>query len=463
MKEDYKPKVSYNKTSARIYMIGRPMKYERSLPERWMPPSLPVERAGEAEGFEQVLDKFAQRAAGYNDLYAIKMFVRPGANLSVLEIPEVVQSFTEFLMSPIARSSPQNCILALQIVKAVWYLIPKGEDMDYSWLNFGLAEAVFDCLHSTEDDICLTALECLNNLASIRHVTHQYMICKEIFQFLSNYLMMKERYDDIAPAISLMQTLVEGGVDDDLYFIMRHTIPVFQHRLLKADHPEIVKHVIRTLIPFLENEKGLQYCASLGLHSTVAKCLRSKIDPEFGYYAFRAVLLFLERQYLRIFACSDVFSSATAFLVFDPHRDVSPVLFAIAIIASKYWRELYECSLHEQAKRFLIEGIFENKLASALFLLNLIRNSHPQIKDQLANTDYFDEFCNLLECYKENEIYLFCEAMLQLLDLNFVLYSTRLKQCLSYHDLHDLMGNFDPNSESTKLIAILLGRLTEDQ
>ena len=444
----------------RDQIVSRALKYERSLPQRWNESSCEA-ASPECSG---AIDKCTSRTADYTDFCTLHQFVSSLSfeSMHIIEIPLLVESLTEFLMSSIARTDPYSTMAVLRVIMNVWYLLPKSDDLNHIWLSFPLVEAVFDCLFSTDPVISLLSLKSLCNLAAISQRACTYLVEKEIFAFLTKFLIKYREYSYIATAISLMQTLVECGVTDDLYFQMRQSIDVFKYLLLRSPFPEVVKHAIRTLIPFLDNERGFEFARLADIGSELRRCVLSKRDTEFGYFAFRAISVFVEHGYTRVFMHESFFTSIPTFLVFHAETDISSILFTAAMLLEKNWEKMYEHSVHEHARRFLLEGSYENRIAAGVFLLEMIRVAHPQIKDQLANSDCFEGFCGLIECYTNSELCLFAKAMHILLDLNFVLYSQRLRESISKADLETVI---ESSSEETikDLLALLEKRLEEPQ
>ena len=447
----------------KVEISSRAVKYERSLPEKWSDERSEVTHVDQ-EALTRVIEKCIGRTAQYGDFFILHEFAASVslAHLEVIETPALVEALTEFLMSPVGRDDIQSVITVLQTIRDIWYLIPKTDEMNYVWLRFELVESVFDCLHATTNEISLLALESLCNFAAISRTACDYLVGKEIFAFLTKYLMRVVGYNDVAPAIALMQTLVDDGVSDDLYFEMRQSIPVFKYRLLRSSYPVIVKHAIRTLIPFLENPQGFKFAVGLELSEEIGNSVMSKRDPEFGYYAFRAVSMFTQKGYIHAFGRESFLASIPTFLVFHAETDVSSILYTAAMLASEYWEQMYEYGVHDHARKLLLTGCFENKVAASILLLEIIRAAHPHIKDYLGNSDCFDVFCTLLDAYTDSELCVFAQAMLTLLDLNFPLYQGRLHTALDKTELDKVIEQTQ-QKKTADLFTLLEQRFSEKE
>jgi len=192
-----------------------------------------------------------------------------------------------------------------------------------------------------------------------------------------------------------------------------------------------------------------------------SRCVQSKIDPNFGRDAFRVINLLAMRRVLRAFSSDSFFVSALSFLACDVQKDMYAVFTTLALLAEKCWEQLFRRDAHVHARRFLLEGKFDNRIGASLMLMEMIVHGHPQVKDMIANSDIFDGICALLECFSALQFGLFCETIVMLLGVNFPLYRARSAGLIGEGDLTRVAQSFSCEGRVSSLAELLVARVKE--
>jgi hypothetical protein len=317
----------------------------------------------------------------------------------------------------------------LEILCALWFRLPPTEDLSRPYLDGELVESVYDCLNHSDAVISLWALMALANLADMSRFICDFLVNKEIFSFVRKLLLINPGSINLQlreiheTALRIIVTIVSNGVDDFLMNKMKQLIPFFQYQLLCSTFTGIATESCIALLPFLENDSGLKYAASLGLHQIISSSIgRFPLNITYQYYLFRVVYIFVRNGYTRVFIRNLENIDLNA-LYCQTDVDVSPFFYAMIGLTRKYWYFLYCEFFVDFALKMNRDTCFENKMSAACFLAHYMVDCADEFKDRIANDGGLVLVCEMIDCWRERELCVVLECISELLELNFALYS----------------------------------------
>jgi hypothetical protein len=404
------------------------MKYERIFPAR----------CSIGEGFStkfavietqeviRAVNSIISRSATADDMKLVVLYVRSDVtDISLICDARLMISLRECLMH---EPSLLYVKLVLKLLCSLWFRLPPTEDMSLPYMDRELIESVYDCLNHSDIVISFWALMTLANLAAMSRFVCDFLVNKEIFSFIQRLLLMRPSSIKLQlreiheAALRIVVTIVANGVDDFLMNEMKQLIPFFQYQLLSSTFTGIATESCIALLPFLENDLGLAYAASLGIHQVISSCIgKFPLNNIYQYYLFRVVYIFVQHGYTRVFI-QNLENLKLSTLHCETDADISPFFFALAGLTRKYWYFLVRQSFVDFALKINKETCFENKMGAACFLAHIMVDCCDEFKDRIANNGGLVLVCDMIECWREAELCVVFECILELLDMNFALY-----------------------------------------
>jgi hypothetical protein len=261
-------------------------------------------------------------------------------------------------------------------------------------------------------------------------------------------------------ALRLIFTLVEKGVNDMIMNEMKQLIPFFQHHLLPSSFIGIATESLLALLPFLENDSGFSFASSMGIHEVIASCIKKfPCNATYQYYLFRVIYVFVRHGYNRLFIKH---LGNVNWGICKVGVDVSPLFYVLAELARKYWRLLYRHGIVEHALEMDLEECFENKIAAAWFFAQMMISSADEVRDRIGNGGGLVLICEVMDCWRMNEVGLAFECILKLLDMNSVLYSGIVRENVCLDTFDGIINGLSEDSECKKMGEMIIEKLQYD-
>ncbi|OHT07323.1 hypothetical protein TRFO_24593 [Tritrichomonas foetus] len=280
------------------------------------------------------------------------------------------------------------------------------------------------------------ALLTLQNFYLICEQTKKILIDKDIFIFLRNYLMTPYHPNEYRVGLKMLYFLC---IDEFENFLPRKNtidnwskflqfIPIYPLMLNNLLN-ECKEKALWTLSMIINHDKIFEYCRALQIHSLLAKCCaRIVINPSYAYHLYRCVFAFVKRKYIRVFSNITIFNGIIAILSLKTNKNISSLLFTVALLINSNGKMLYDLKINELCKFYANEGIFENKIAACYCLSHFLIDLPYHLCDILANDDIVDTLCGAIECFDVYDLIAPLRAFRKLIEINPILYPGKFLQ-----------------------------------